>query len=134
MSPAIRVTVWNEGRHEKTHPEVQKIYPDGMHTVIAGFLQQAGFETRTATFDEPEHGLTEAVLAETDVLTWWTDSTPIAHKASVARWMTRIRRIRSSSPRSVSSAGRTAAASSMSRESPWDTMTAPPSSGNRRMS
>ena len=24
-----------------------------------------------ATLDEPEHGLTEAVLAETDVLTWW---------------------------------------------------------------
>ena len=26
---------------------------------------------RTATLDEPEHGLTDAVLAETDVLTWW---------------------------------------------------------------
>ena len=26
---------------------------------------------RTATLDEPDHGLTEAVLAETDVLTWW---------------------------------------------------------------
>jgi trehalose utilization protein len=26
---------------------------------------------RTATLDQPEHGLTEEVLAETDVLTWW---------------------------------------------------------------
>jgi trehalose utilization protein len=26
---------------------------------------------RTATLEEPEHGLTEAVLAETDVLLWW---------------------------------------------------------------
>jgi trehalose utilization protein len=26
---------------------------------------------RIATLDEPEHGLTEPVLAETDVLTWW---------------------------------------------------------------
>src|SRR3712207_6117628 len=26
---------------------------------------------RTATLDEPEHGLTEEVLANTDVLTWW---------------------------------------------------------------
>jgi trehalose utilization protein len=26
---------------------------------------------RTATLDEPEHGLTEEVLAGTDVLTWW---------------------------------------------------------------
>jgi trehalose utilization protein len=28
-------------------------------------------QVRTATLEEPEHGLTEAVLAETDVLTWW---------------------------------------------------------------
>ena len=31
----------------------------------------AGCYVRTATLDEPEHGLTEGVLAETDVLTWW---------------------------------------------------------------
>jgi len=28
-------------------------------------------EARTATLDEPEHGLTDDVLAKTDVLTWW---------------------------------------------------------------
>jgi trehalose utilization protein len=67
----IRVTVWNEGRHEKKHDAVRAIYPDGIHSTIAGFLGKAGFETRTATLDEPEHGLTEKVLAETDVLTWW---------------------------------------------------------------
>jgi trehalose utilization protein len=32
---------------------------------------------RTATLDEPEHGLTEEVLAETDVLLWWGH---MAHK------------------------------------------------------
>ncbi|MBL8115943.1 MAG: ThuA domain-containing protein [Anaerolineae bacterium] len=68
---ALRVTVWNEGRHEKKNPEVQKIYPNGMHTVIADYLKGQGFEVRTATLDEPEHGLTEAVLNSTDVLTWW---------------------------------------------------------------
>ena len=67
----VRVTVWNEYRHEKTHEAVRKVYPDGMHQVIAGFLREAGFEVRTATLDEPEHGLTEEVLANTDVLTWW---------------------------------------------------------------
>jgi len=71
MSDKIRVTVWNEGRHEKTHKEVQAVYPDGMHTVIATGLREYGFEVRTATLDEPEHGLTQAVLDETDVLTWW---------------------------------------------------------------
>lgn len=67
----LRVTVWSEYRHEKVHPEVKKVYPDGMHTVIAKYLQAPDLTIRTATLDEPEHGLTEAVLAETDVLTWW---------------------------------------------------------------
>jgi trehalose utilization protein len=68
---AVRVTVWNEGRHEKIHPEVTKIYPNGMHNVIGDHLRAQGMTVRTATFDESEHGLTEEVLAETDVLTWW---------------------------------------------------------------
>lgn len=68
---ALRVTVWNEARHEKTNPAVQKVYPNGMHTVIAQALTEQGFDTRTATLDEPEHGLTEDVLASTDVLIWW---------------------------------------------------------------
>jgi trehalose utilization protein len=67
----IRVTVWNEFRHEKTNETVRAIYPDGMHNTIAAHLRQEGFSVRTATLDEPDHGLTEAVLAETDVLTWW---------------------------------------------------------------
>lgn len=67
----LRVTVWNEARHEKKNPEVQKIYPNGMHSVIADALKAQGFDVGTATLDEPEHGLTEEVLANTDVLTWW---------------------------------------------------------------
>jgi len=66
-----RVTVWNEGRHEKTHAEVAKVYPKGIHYAIGEGLKEAGFTVRTATLDEPEHGLTAEVLAETDVLTWW---------------------------------------------------------------
>lgn len=69
--PTIRVTVWNEFRHEKVHDEVSTIYPDGIHSAIAEFLERAGFVAQTATLDEPEHGLTKAVLAETDVLLWW---------------------------------------------------------------
>lgn len=68
----IRVTVWHEYRHEKVHEEVRQVYPDGIHKVIADGLKEHGFTSvRTAILDEPEHGLTEAVLAETDVLTWW---------------------------------------------------------------
>lgn len=67
----LRVTVWNEGVHEKTHEEVRKVYPDGMHTVIAEALRKHGHSVLTATLDEPDHGLSDTVLAETDVLTWW---------------------------------------------------------------
>ena len=72
MSESIRVTVWNEFRHEKKNEAVNKLYPDGMHRVLAGFLEASGdMQIHTATLDEPEHGLTEAVLDNTDVLTWW---------------------------------------------------------------
>jgi len=71
MTASIRVTVWNEGLHEKSNPATREIYPDGMHNTIAAFLNQAGFTARTATLSEPEHGLTEAVLDQTDVLIWW---------------------------------------------------------------
>ena len=72
MSGPIRVTVWNEFRHERNDPDVRAVYPDGIHSVIAGFLNQLdGVEARTATLDEPEHGLTQAELDNTDVLTWW---------------------------------------------------------------
>ena len=70
----LRVTVWGEFMHEKTHDAVKAIYPDGMHEVVAGGIREHlgdGAVVRTATLDMPEHGLTDAVLAETDVLTWW---------------------------------------------------------------
>ena len=66
-----QVTVWNEFRHERHNDTVAEVYPEGIHTVIADALSAAGFETHTATLDEPDHGLTEAVLDDTDVLTWW---------------------------------------------------------------
>ncbi len=71
MADVIRVTVWNEYRHEKQNEQIKKIYPEGMHAVIAEHLKKEGLTVRTATLDEPEHGLTKEVLAETDVVTWW---------------------------------------------------------------
>ena len=72
MPTKIRVTVWGENVHEQKHAAVQKIYPQGMHNCIADGLRESGdFEVRTATLQEPEHGLTDEVLDKTDVLTWW---------------------------------------------------------------
>ena len=72
MANKPRVTVWHEFRHEhhKDHP-ASTIYPDGMHVPIANYLRGKGLEVGTATLDEPEHGLTDAILNNTDVLTWW---------------------------------------------------------------
>lgn len=68
----LRVTVWNEFVHEQTNDLVRTIYPDGIHEQIAGHLRvQPGFKVRTATLEQPDHGLTSEVLANTDVLMWW---------------------------------------------------------------
>ena len=66
-----RVTIWNEYRHEKSDARAAKIYPEGIHAVLAAALERDGFEVRTATLDEPEHGLPDEVLDTTDVLLWW---------------------------------------------------------------
>jgi trehalose utilization protein len=67
----MKITVWNEFAHEKTDDRVRAIYPDGIHMTIARALEQAGYEVRTATLDDPECGLTDEVLDDTDVLFWW---------------------------------------------------------------
>lgn len=69
---AIRAIVWGENIHERTSDVVAGIYPDGMHSTIAAALNaDPEIEATTATLQEPEHGLSKARLAETDVLTWW---------------------------------------------------------------
>ena len=69
---AIRVTVWHEYRHEKKNPVVAEIYPRGMHEAIASALRKSSdLQVRTATQDEPEHGLSEDVVKNTDVMVWW---------------------------------------------------------------
>lgn len=68
----IKVTVWNENRHEKKDAKIAAIYPEGIHSAIANYLKDDGeLDVRTATLDEPEHGLSDEVLSSTDVLIWW---------------------------------------------------------------
>ncbi len=71
---ALRVIVWNENVHERQNEEVRAVYPNGIHeTIAAGLREHLGEQAvvRTATLDQPEHGLTDDVLESTDVLTWW---------------------------------------------------------------
>jgi trehalose utilization protein len=69
---SIKVTVWNEYRHEKMDKEIAEIYPQGIHGAIAAYLgKDPDIKVRTATLDEPDHGLSDEVLNDTDVLIWW---------------------------------------------------------------
>jgi trehalose utilization protein len=64
----IRTTLWFEDRDNP--PRCRELYPQGMHTWMASFLTEAGgIACRTCTLDGPP--LTEAHLADTDVLIWY---------------------------------------------------------------
>ncbi|TCP23471.1 trehalose utilization protein [Scopulibacillus darangshiensis] len=67
----MKITVWNENRHEKKNPRVKEVYPNGIHGAIAAFLEKGGLDVTTATLDDPNQGLTDDVLSKTDVLVWW---------------------------------------------------------------
>lgn len=68
----IRALVWGENVHEQKNAAVAENYPKGMHGQVAALLSEdRNIAASTATLQEPEHGLTEARLAETDVLLWW---------------------------------------------------------------
>jgi trehalose utilization protein len=67
----IKVTIWNEGRHEKRDEEVRKLYPDRIDGQIAKGIASSEFEIRRVTMDDPEEGLPDSLLDDTDVLLWW---------------------------------------------------------------
>ena len=71
---SIRVTIWHEHRHEKKHKAVSDLYPKGMHGTLADYLNTLNHvvaPVTLATLDDPEHGLTDEVIANTDVMLWW---------------------------------------------------------------
>ena len=67
LSKPINVTIWDEEK------DSVGLYPSGIGNAIAEFLKESEeFGTiRTATLSDKEHGLTENVLNDTDVLLWW---------------------------------------------------------------
>ena len=69
----IRVVVWNEHIQDKNQADVLEVYPDGMNAALNKGITEGNdlFEVTEATQDMPEHGLTEEVLNNTDVLIWW---------------------------------------------------------------
>lgn len=74
----IKVTVWNEYSHDNPdyrHPseKAMQLHPNGLHETVADIVRELGDAVRVRTVHQwmPEHGLTDEVLADTDVLIWW---------------------------------------------------------------
>ncbi len=81
----IHITVWHEETEkgkEKDFPEfyyyppekqakIDAHYPEGMAKAIAAFLQDDDMEAKVSYISDTEQGLSEEVLAKTDVLIWW---------------------------------------------------------------
>jgi len=64
--PKIRVLLWSE----QTEPK--DVYPKGINGALADYLRQfSDIEVKTASLSDPDAGLSEAVLAKTDVLIWF---------------------------------------------------------------
>ncbi|MCR5675230.1 MAG: ThuA domain-containing protein [Lachnospiraceae bacterium] len=69
----IRVTIWNEYEHERTIPAIAQVYPEGIHGALkAGLSTEEDLAVRCSTFQDPEQGLSEELLRDTDVLIWWS--------------------------------------------------------------
>ena len=72
MAKTINVTTWNEYRHEKSDENVAKLYPNGLHAAIGEFLSKNDdMKITLAALDDPDQGLPDEVLNNTDVLLWW---------------------------------------------------------------
>ncbi len=85
----MRVTVWGEGfldvdslgddpgplNYAGYVGEARRIYPDDVHEAVAAALREQLGESatvRAATLTDPDLGLGEEALAQTDVLLWWS--------------------------------------------------------------
>ncbi len=76
----LRVLVWDENPGHVP----QAVYPEGIRETLAQLLRaqflstpcfngspESAWAINTAHLDQPEQGLPDALLAETDVLVWW---------------------------------------------------------------
>jgi len=69
----MQITVWNEFFQERNQPNTAAVYPDGIHTAIGeGLLaNDPSLNVGYAWLGQPDDGLAEEVLGNTDVLLWW---------------------------------------------------------------
>jgi RNA polymerase sigma-70 factor (ECF subfamily) len=64
----VRVLVWCD------EPGPTEAYREGIAQALAAGVLAEGVVVRTASLSDPDQGLDERTMAETDVLLWWADS------------------------------------------------------------
>ena len=77
----IKVTVWDERQ-----PEQARAYDNFLGNEIAIYLKsKPEFEVRSVGIDDPNQGISDALLADTDVLIWWGHTRHTEISVSTAR-------------------------------------------------
>lgn len=69
-SGVVRALVWDE----KPSHAPKSVYPQSINGAVAEGLQKLGqgrVEVKAANLDDPEQGITDRALADSDVLLWW---------------------------------------------------------------
>lgn len=89
MGKTINVTIWNEFRHEKTDEKVKALYPDGLHAYLKSALECDDIKITLAALDDPDQGITDELLDNTDVLVWWAH---MHHHEVSAETVARVKR------------------------------------------
>jgi len=67
----MNVLIYNEYFHERQQEEARAVYPDGLHTAIAGAVAAGDVSTRFLFLEDVEKGLPDNAFDDTDVLFWW---------------------------------------------------------------
>jgi trehalose utilization protein len=73
-SRPVRVTVWGENLQDRDEPAVRELYPTGIHGAVAAGIRKwlaPSAIVETTTLHADGHGLSDAVLNDTDVLVMW---------------------------------------------------------------
>ncbi|MDL2232798.1 ThuA domain-containing protein, partial [Ruminococcaceae bacterium OttesenSCG-928-L11] len=69
----LRLTVWSEGLDPKLEPKAVYLFPDDINTYLASFLKEnQDMEVSVHSQSEPDNGLSQEILDNTDVLVWWS--------------------------------------------------------------
>ena len=71
MGRKIKVTIWCEDSIETQSEGTAAVYPKGINGQIGKFLSAAGYDVSVVSLEDPDQGLPDELLNNTDVLMWW---------------------------------------------------------------